>query len=250
MGNCLNNSSATVPDNQNTNNTDNASKASSVSTEEKKNSSNEKTPTVYVICGPSGVGKGTLLKQLYKKMPDTFATAVSTTTRAPRQGEIDGTHYHFIDVNKFEEMIKNNEFLEYAKVHTNYYGTSKAAIAAVEKSNRLCILEIDRRGAINVRKDDVYGSNSKYIFVTTHDTDDVNEVIATLRERLKGRNSETEEQINTRMTTAEAELIFMQEWKKEGKWDYIEFNDDLEKASERLKNKFIEWNPHIAQSAQ
>lgn len=89
-------------------------------------------PLPIVVAGPSGVGKGTLIKLLMDKYPDLFGFSVSHCTRAPRPGEINGVHYNFVSVPEIEKAIENNEFIEYAQVHTNYYGTS---IEAVEKVN-------------------------------------------------------------------------------------------------------------------
>jgi len=229
-------------------NTDASNPTPIQNTEKAETNLNENDASIFVICGPSGVGKGTLLKELYKELPNTFKTAVSTTTRKPRNAEINGQHYHFTDCKTFEEMISNNEFIEYAKVHNNYYGTSKKAVENVINSNYLCILEIDRNGAINIRNDKNYGENVKYLFITTHDTNNINEVISTLRKRLNKRNSENEEQINVRMKTAIDELNFMQQWKNENKWDYIVFNDNLNDACQKLKNQFIQWQPKIKQN--
>ena len=103
-------------------------------------------PLPLVICGPSGVGKGTLLNHLLATIPDTFAFSVSHATRAPRPGEADGVHYNFTDVPTVEGMIEKGEFLEYAEVHGNYYGTS---IKQLQQENKIVVLDIDvqvRRG--------------------------------------------------------------------------------------------------------
>lgn len=88
-------------------------------------------PCPVVISGPSGVGKGTLIDKLLKKFPNLFGFSVSHTTRLPRQGEVDGTHYHFVTKEEFEEAVERGDFIEYAKVHTNYYGTSFHAVEKV-----------------------------------------------------------------------------------------------------------------------
>lgn len=89
-------------------------------------------PCPVIISGPSGVGKGTIIEKLLKTFPNTFGFSVSHTTRGPRPGEVDGTHYHFVSKPDFEEAVERGEFVEYAKVHTNYYGTSFQAIERVK----------------------------------------------------------------------------------------------------------------------
>lgn len=88
-------------------------------------------PAPLVVVGPSGVGKGTLINMLMQKYPAQFGFSVSSTTRSPRPGEIDGVHYNFVDKAKFEESIARNEFVEHANVHTNFYGTSIRAVEQV-----------------------------------------------------------------------------------------------------------------------
>jgi len=104
-------------------------------------------PRPVVICGPSGVGKGTLLTRLIQAHPDRFGFCVSHTTRAPRPGEVDGVHYHFCDTAQMEEAIRRGEFLEHARVHANIYGTSISAVEAVSRAGKTCLLDIDVRAA-------------------------------------------------------------------------------------------------------
>jgi guanylate kinase len=93
-----------------------------------------------VVAGPSGVGKGTLIGMLLKQYPNLFGFSVSHTTRAPREGEVNGVHYNFITVEEFEKLISENQFIEYAKVHTNYYGTSIMAVESVREMYLECML--------------------------------------------------------------------------------------------------------------
>lgn len=97
-------------------------------------------PIPIVIAGPSGVGKGTLINQLLTKFPETFGFSVSHTTRAPREGERNGVHYNFVTKGEFEEAAEKGDFIEYAKVHLNYYGTSFQAVDKVNKIENLCLL--------------------------------------------------------------------------------------------------------------
>ena len=96
-----------------------------------------------MVTGPSGVGKGTLIGRLIKERPDKVGFSVSHTTRGPRPGEVDGTHYHFVSLEKMEEMVAAGDFIEYARVHTNIYGTSKQAVYDVQAQNKTCLLDID-----------------------------------------------------------------------------------------------------------
>lgn len=105
---------------------------------------------MFVICGPSGVGKGTLIEQLVKDHPSKFGFCVSHTSRAPRGDEQDGQHYHFTSQEAMEEAVEAGEFLEHASVHGNLYGTSAAAVQAVADSGRVPVLDIDVQGAQKV----------------------------------------------------------------------------------------------------
>jgi guanylate kinase len=104
-----------------------------------------------VVAGPSGVGKGTLIGKLMEEMPGKFGFSVSHTTRAPRDGEVDGVHYNFSTVPEVEAAIQRGEFIEYANVHGNYYGTTHAAVKAVCDKGATCILDIDIQGVKSVQ---------------------------------------------------------------------------------------------------
>lgn len=149
-----------------------------------------------VVAGPSGVGKGTIIKHLKHNHPGVFGFSVSHATRKPRPGEIDGLHYNFVTVEEFEKLIAENAFLEYAKVHGNYYGTSYAAIQSVVDEGRLCILDIDVQGSRSARKKGIVGT---YIFVSPPSLEE-------LERRLRGRGSESEEAIVKRMATTAFEM--------------------------------------------
>lgn len=96
-----------------------------------------------VVCGPSGVGKGTLLNRLMAEHPEDFGFSVSHTTRQPRAGEVDGVHYHFVKKEDMEEAITRGEFIEYARVHSNMYGTSVKGVEDVRAAGKTCLLDID-----------------------------------------------------------------------------------------------------------
>ena len=96
-----------------------------------------------VVCGPSGVGKGTLLNRLMAEHPESFGFSVSHTTRQPRAGEVDGVHYHFVKKEDMEAAITRGEFIEYARVHSNMYGTSVKGVEDVRAAGKTCLLDID-----------------------------------------------------------------------------------------------------------
>jgi len=188
-----------------------------------------KIPTVVV--GPSGIGKGTLLKRLKEQYPGSFSVAVSHTTRKPRSGEVDGVTYNFVDCEMFHNMIANNEFIEHAQFGSNFYGTSLEAVENVSKSGKICLLEIDLQGAKSVRE---LGLEAKFIFITTS-----GDTLSILKERLFERGSETVEQIEERLETAKCELKFINE--NAEFFDLILKNDDLEDACRQLVSKMGSW---------
>jgi guanylate kinase len=157
-----------------------------------------------VIAGPSGVGKGTVIKQLQERHPGVFGFSVSHATRQPREGEVHGVHYNFVTVEDFERMIGQNNnafFLEHAKVHGNYYGSSLAAIQAVAAKGQVCVLDIDCQGARSARKAGVQGT---YVFLSPPSIEE-------LERRLRDRGTETEEAIQRRMQTTRLEMAAAEE---------------------------------------
>jgi len=183
-----------------------------------------------VIAGPSGVGKGTLVSQLMTRYPKHFGFSVSHTTRQPRPGEEDGIHYHFVEKSILQEAIANGEFIEYANVHTNIYGTSYAAVQKVQSDGKICILDIDIQGVQNVKQSTL---QSKYIFISPPSME-------ILEERLRGRGTETEEKVRVRLANAKAEMDF---GTSPGNFDAIIVNDNLELAVDELMDKISSWYP-------
>ncbi|XP_008786141.2 guanylate kinase 1-like [Phoenix dactylifera] len=179
-------------------------------------------PKPVVISGPSGVGKGTLISKLMKEFPTTFGFSVSHTTRAPREKEIDGVHYHFTERSTMEKEIRDGKFLESALVHGNLYGTSIEAVEAVAEAGKRCILDIDVQGARSVRSSSL---EALFIFIRPPSFEE-------LEKRLRSRRTETEEQVQKRLRNARAEL---EEGKSLGLFDHILVNDDLETCYENLK---------------
>lgn len=184
-----------------------------------------------VIAGPSGVGKGTLVEKLMKTYPSHFGFSVSHTTRNPRPGEEDGVHYNFVTKADMEAAIERGEFIEYAAVHTNIYGTSYAAVQKVQNDGKVCILDIDIQGVQNVKKSSL---KCNYVFIAPPSMEE-------LESRLRGRGTETEEKIRVRLDNAKGELEFGQQ---PGNFDIIIVNDDLETALKTLMDKIQSWYPN------
>ena len=173
---------------------------------------------LFVIAAPSGAGKTTLTRMLLEVEPS-IRLSVSYTTRAPRAGEVEGVAYHFVDVARFEAMRDAGDFLEWAHVHGNYYGTSKRWIAEQRTAGRDVLLEIDWQGAQQVRAQfpDAVG-----IFVLPPSLEE-------LRRRLVGRGTDSDEVIARRMAAAEGEMTHVDEF------GYVIINKDLEQALSDLK---------------
>jgi len=189
-------------------------------------------PCPVIIAGPSGVGKGTIINKLLEKFPSIFGFSVSHTTRDPRPGEENGVHYNFVSKSDFEETIEKREFVEYAKVHTNYYGTSFKAVEKVRNQGKVCILDIDVQGVQNVKKSAL---DCKYIFISPPNMEE-------LEKRLRGRGTETADKIKTRLTNAVKELEYSQ---LEGNFDKIIVNVELDKAVDEVIHVLQGWYPEL-----
>lgn len=172
---------------------------------------------LFIISGPSGAGKGTLVKELVRRKPETWVS-VSATTRTPRPGERDGVDYYFLTPSEFEGRVRAGEFLEHAEVHGNRYGTLRRSVERRLTHGLDVILEIDPQGAFQVRKQ---MSGSRLIFVKTPSTDE-------LEKRIRHRGAESDEQIKTRLETARRELEL------EGHYDHVVLNDDVSRATDDL----------------
>ena len=177
------------------------------------------TGHLYIVAAPSGAGKTTLVRLLLEKDPD-INVSISSTTRLPRTGESDGREYHFVGVQNFLDMVSQGEFLEWAEVHGNYYGTSKRWIEKEMEAGRDVLLEIDRQGAQQVRK--VF-PKAIGIFILPPSLEE-------LKSRLSGRGTDSAETIARRIAAARDEMRHVDEF------DYVIINDDLQQALDNLKS--------------
>ncbi|MBE6940471.1 MAG: guanylate kinase [Ruminococcaceae bacterium] len=172
----------------------------------------------FIVSGPSGVGKSTVLKALFAQRSDLYFS-VSATTRAPREGEVDGTHYHFLTQTEFEEMIGRDEFLEHAQYVGNYYGTPKKYVDAAMEEGRDVILDIEVQGAQQIC---AKRPETVRIFVGPPSWQE-------LERRLTARGTDTPEKVQQRLQRARVEMQSAEEY------DYLVINDQLEQAVEELK---------------
>lgn len=174
--------------------------------------------TLLVLVGPAGVGKGTVVREILSQAPD-FSLSVSATTRSPRTGESDGVEYHFVSKERFEEMIHNAELLEWAQVHgDHYYGTPRSEIARAEANGQNLVLEIDLQGARQIadRVDD-----QVQVFLLPPGWEE-------LERRLRGRATETESEIQTRLETARGEIAAA------GEFDYQIVNESVSETARQI----------------
>lgn len=174
---------------------------------------------LFVLAGPSGVGKGTLRARALSDV-DGLVYSISCTTRAPRDGEREGADYRFISKKDFEDRIDRNLFLEYARVHENFYGTLREDVVREMEAGHDVLLEIDVQGAKQVRR---ILPASVLIFVTPPSP-------AELEERLRNRGTESEEQIAIRLENAKREM------EEASEYDHVIVNDVVERASGELRN--------------
>lgn len=168
---------------------------------------------LIVGSGPSGVGKGTIHQEILKKC-DNLGYSISITTRKPRMDELEGKDYFFVTKTKMLQMIDNDELLEYADVFGNFYGTPKAYVEEQLAAGRDVLLEIDVQGALQVKEK---MPEALLIFIAPPNLDE-------LEKRLRGRNTETQEAIERRLTDAIGELD------QQDKYDYVIVNDTVEQA--------------------
>lgn len=173
---------------------------------------------LIVLTGPSGVGKGTLLRALLQRHPDLYYS-VSMTTRSPRPGETNGKNYYFVSRNKFEQLVAQGEFLEWAEFAGNYYGTPREAVLNQVGSGKLVILEIELEGARQIRTS----------FPSAHSIFILPPSFEELEQRIRGRAQDSEEAIARRLDRAQEEITAAEEF------DVQIVNDDFEIALKALE---------------
>jgi len=179
---------------------------------------------LVVISGPSGVGKSTVVRRIFKVYPE-LKMSISSTTRPPRPGEVHGQHYYFITQEEFDLRVKQNQFLEWAKVHGCYYGTPRKYIEEELSRGEVVVLEVDVQGASSIKRivdERRLKASAVFIFLIPPSVD-------ILAFRLKKRKTEDEEVVNYRLRAAIAELQVME------KYDYIVVNDRVESAADKIK---------------
>ena len=202
-------------------------------TEKKHNGFVRNKGILAVISGFSGAGKGTLMKELLKNY-DNYSLSISATTRQPRPGEQDGVDYFFVTKERFKEMIKNDELLEYAQYVDNFYGTPRAYVEAEMNKGKDVILEIEIQGALKVR---AKFPDSVLIFITTPSAKEI-------FDRLKKRGTETDEVIKKRIERATLEANGVEAY------DYILINDNLDKTVKHLNYLIQDQHMRVSQQLE
>ena len=173
--------------------------------------------SLFVISGPSGAGKGTLVKRVVDEIPHCWVS-ISATTRQPREGEVDGVHYLFMTEDEFKQVIKRDGLIEWAKVHSNYYGTPLDPIKTHLDAGDTVLLEIDVQGGFQVREKI---PQARLVFIAPPSQEE-------LARRLRGRATETEEAIERRLANAAGEM------EASKRYDVVIVNDDLDQATNEL----------------
>lgn len=177
----------------------------------------DKKGILLVMSGPSGAGKGTLCAHLREQIP--LALSVSATTRAPRKGEVEGVNYFFMTPDEFKEKIHQDGFIEWAKVYDNYYGTPRKYVEDLLESGQDVMLEIDPQGAKSVK---LRNPDAVLVFIMPPSFKE-------LERRIRGRGTETEEQIEKRLSCAVSEINTL------AAYDYVIINADIQTAVDNLK---------------
>lgn len=186
---------------------------------------------LIVLSGPSGTGKGTICRELLHNCPN-LHYSISATTRAPRNGEVNGSNYWFIEQDKFREMINDNGFLEWAEVYGNYYGTPRASVLELLNSGKDVILEIDTQGAMQVKNKFPQGV---FIYIVPPSLDE-------LANRIHKRGTETIETIKKRLGCVRSELAYV------NNYNYIVVNDEVTKAVASIESIINAEKCHVSRN--
>ena len=189
----------------------------------------ERQGNLFVVSGPSGAGKGSIIKQLIKQRPEIWVS-VSATSREPRQDEVEAVSYFFKSKDEFRRLIEQRAFLEWAEVFCNYYGTLRQPVLDALKQGTNVILEIDIQGALQIKQ--MY-DEAIFVFILPPSLDE-------LEKRIKNRGSETEESLALRLKTALEEISYIE------KYDYFIINDDLAESTRKLDAIITAENAKVA----
>lgn len=182
---------------------------------------------LFIISAPSGCGKSTIIHDLTQRGNIDMTFSVSATNRKPREGEIDGVHYHFLSTSEFHDRIASGDFLEYEEVYPGrFYGTLKSEINRALDAGSNIVLDIDVKGGINVKK--LYGDRALSIFIEPPSVEE-------LRRRLENRGTESREVIDERISRAEFELSLAPQF------DVVVVNDNLEQAIDRTEQLIVDF---------
>ncbi|WP_134089584.1 guanylate kinase [Olivibacter sp. XZL3] len=182
---------------------------------------------LIIFSAPSGAGKTTIVKWLLEKFNDKISFSISASTRAPREGEVDGKDYYFISKEEFLHRIAKKEFVEFEEVYSGtFYGTLRAEIERVWSEGKAVIFDIDVIGGLHLKKK--FGDNALAIFVQPPTLD-------VLIERLRGRGTDTEEKLKERIEKADKELAYAD------KFDVILKNDDLDRACQEASKLLLDF---------
>lgn len=192
----------------------------------------DKKGILVVVSGFSGAGKGTIMKRLLEEYPDSYALSISATTRSPRPGESHGREYFFVSEEEFEEMIREEALVEYARYVNNYYGTPKAYVMEQLEQGRDVILEIEIQGALKVKE--AY-PDTLLLFVSPPDAGE-------LKKRLVNRGTEDEAAIDSRLSRA------FQEAQGVEQYDYFVINDDLEECVQEVHSIIRNEHARVARN--
>lgn len=188
-----------------------------------ENAAKEKTGRLYIISAPSGAGKSTLCTMMRNKY-NNIEYSISYTTREPRQNEVNGKDYYFVTIDKFKEMISKDQFLEWAEVHGNYYGTSREIINLALENGIDIFLDIDPQGAMQLKEK--LKDKAVFIFLTAPSIDE-------LRNRLNKRGTEESHVIDKRISNAMKEITYF------NNYDYVIINDNSAQAFIELEAVYI-----------